>query len=76
MREHELVVETPDAHAGLVTASLAGSDADLVVQALREKSISIRSIRQLGAVRLSLGFFNTYEEVDTCVEAIDAVLRP
>jgi L-cysteine/cystine lyase len=76
MKERGLAVETPSSHAGLVTASLGGSDADLVVRTLRDQSISIRSIRQLGAVRLSLGFFNTYEEIDTCVEAIDAVLRP
>jgi L-cysteine/cystine lyase len=75
MKEHGLTVETPRAHAGLVTASLGGSDTDLVVRALREQAISIRSIRQLGAVRLSLGFFNTEEEIDSCVEAIDAVLH-
>jgi L-cysteine/cystine lyase len=75
MKEHNLTVETPSSHAGLVTASLGGSDADLVVRTLREQAISIRSIRQLGAVRLALGFFNTYEEVDSCIEAVAAVLR-
>lgn len=75
MNEHGLAVLTPGSHAGLVTASLSGTDPDLVVRALRERAISIRSIRQLGAVRLALGFFNTFDEIDSCVEAIDTVLR-
>jgi L-cysteine/cystine lyase len=75
LHERDLSVVTPGDHAGLVTASLDGSDADFVVRTLREQAISIRSIRQLGAVRLSLGFFNTYEEVDTCIAAIVSALQ-
>jgi L-cysteine/cystine lyase len=74
-KEYDLSVATPASHAGLVTASLDGFDVDLVVNTLRERAISIRSIRQLGAVRLSLGFFNTVDEVDSCIEAIVSVLR-
>jgi L-cysteine/cystine lyase len=75
MREHNLTVATPSAHAGLVTASLGGSDVDAVVRTLREQAISIRSIRQLGAVRLAVGFFNTHDEIDSCIEAIDEAVR-
>ena len=64
-------VLTPAEHAGLVTVVLPGADADDVVRRVAEERVVVRSIRALRAVRLSLGYFNTVEEVDLAVKALD-----
>ncbi|HZO75014.1 MAG TPA: aminotransferase class V-fold PLP-dependent enzyme [Ktedonobacteraceae bacterium] len=57
--------------SGIVTFKLEGHDAQEVVQQLREKhAIYIRSILSAGTLRVSTGFYNTEEEIDTLVRAL------
>lgn len=57
--------------SGLVAFRLEGKNEDEVVTFLREKhNIYIRNIRDNHALRLSTGFYNTEEEIDTVVKAL------
>lgn len=57
--------------SGLVAFKLDGKDDADVVTALREKhNIYIRNIPESHALRISTGFYNTEEEIDTLVRAL------
>ncbi|MBV9689905.1 MAG: aminotransferase class V-fold PLP-dependent enzyme [Ktedonobacteraceae bacterium] len=57
--------------SGIVAFSLEGRDSKDVVEQLREKrNIYIRSIPSNNALRISTGFYNTEEEIDTLVETL------
>lgn len=57
--------------SGLVAFKLQGKDASEVAAHLREKhNIYIRDIPGTKALRVSTGFYNTEEEIDTLVEAL------
>ena len=57
--------------SGLVSFKLEGRDDAEVVTALREKhDILIRNIPSTKALRISTGFYNTEEEIDTLVKAL------
>jgi L-cysteine/cystine lyase len=57
--------------SGLVAFRMEGKDDTEVVTTLREKhNIFIRNIPETHALRISTGFYNTEEEVDTLVRAL------
>lgn len=60
--------------SGLISFTLEGRDEKEVVQQLSEKyNIFIRSIPSLKSLRVSTGFYNTEEEIDTLVQALKEV---
>ncbi len=63
---------TPRAgESGLVSFKLEGKDDGEVVKYLNEKhNIYIRNIPSIHALRISTGFYNTEEEIDTLVRAL------
>lgn len=62
---------TPAAnHAGLVCFTLAGIDPAATVADLATQGVSIRSIPDNGALRLSCGFFNTRDEVTRALSLV------
>ena len=67
-----LTMLTPQSGAsGLVSFTLAGQDVTTVVEQLREKhNILTRSIPSMKSLRISTGFYNTEEEIDTVVKAL------
>ncbi len=67
-----LTLLTPKPGAsGLVSFTLAGQDVTTVVEQLREKhNILTRSIPSMKSLRISTGFYNTEEEIDTVVKAL------
>lgn len=71
-----LTLLTPKAGAsGLVSFTLEGQDVAKVVEHLREQhNILIRSIPSMKSLRISTGFYNTEEEVDTLVQALKGLM--
>jgi L-cysteine/cystine lyase len=69
------VVTDASRHAGLVTFTVAGRDPDEMVGALAERAILVRSIQRPSAVRLSLGYFNTDDEVEQVAATVGELLR-
>ncbi|HLX55877.1 MAG TPA: aminotransferase class V-fold PLP-dependent enzyme [Ktedonobacteraceae bacterium] len=67
-----LLMLTPRAgESGLVSFRLEGKDDTEMVNYLREKhNIYIRNIHSTHALRISTGFYNTEEEIDTLVRAL------
>ena len=67
-----LTMLTPKAGAsGLVTFTLDGRDEVELVKQLREKhNILIRNIPSMKSLRVSTGFYNTEEEIDRLVQAL------
>ncbi len=67
-----VAILTPQPGAsGLVSFTLEGQDVSKVVEQLREKhNIFIRSIPSTKSLRISTGFYNTEEEIDTVVKAL------
>jgi L-cysteine/cystine lyase len=64
-------VLTPAAQAaGLVAFRVPGIDPAACVEHLAEQGVSIRSVPDNGALRISCGFFNTREEIDRTVALI------
>lgn len=62
--------------SGLVAFRLADKDAAEIVTTLREKhNIFIRNIPETHALRVSTGFYNSEEEVDTLVKAVHEIAR-
>lgn len=70
-----LTMLTPTAGAsGIVAFQLEGKDDTEVVNMLREKhNIYIRNIPSTKALRVSTGFYNTEEEIDTLVQALSSM---
>ena len=59
--------------SGLLAFALEGKDPEEIVTYLSEHhQISIRSIPDNGSLRVSTGFYNTEEEIDTLVQALTA----
>ena len=57
--------------SGLVAFELEGRDATEVVTSLRDNhNIYIRNIPSMNSLRISTGFYNTEEEIDKLVEAL------
>ena len=57
--------------SGIVAFQLEGKDDAEIVSALREKhNIYIRNIPSTKALRISTGFYNTEEEIDTLVQVL------
>ncbi|MBO0779288.1 MAG: aminotransferase class V-fold PLP-dependent enzyme [Ktedonobacteraceae bacterium] len=67
-----LTMLTPQAGAsGLLAFRLEGRDENEMVKVLREQhNIYVRSIPNSHALRVSTGFYNTEEEIDTLVQAL------
>jgi L-cysteine/cystine lyase len=67
-----LTVLTPrPGSSGLLTFSLAGTDEGELVHWLQsERDIFVRAIHEHGAVRVSTGFYNTEEEIDSLAQAL------
>ena len=65
-----MLTSTPGA-SGLISFTLEGLDEKEVVKQLSEEhNIYIRSIPSMKSLRVSTGFYNTEEEVDTLVQAL------
>ncbi len=59
------------ASSGLLAFTLYGQNPDEVVTYLREqRDIYIRTIPEMNSMRVSTGFYNTKEEIDTLVKAL------
>lgn len=57
--------------SGLLTFTLAEQHAEEVVNTLRTQyNIDVRTIMPMNALRISTGFYNTEEEIDTLVRAL------
>src|SRR6266550_984286 len=69
----DLTMLTPVAGAsGLISFRLEGRDETDVVTKLQKKhNIYIRNIPSLKSLRVSTGFYNTEEEIDTLVKALE-----
>jgi len=70
-----IIMLTPQAGAsGLVSFTLEGRDVTEVVNILRDNhNIYIRNIPSNKALRISTGFYNTEEEIDTLVRALQNI---
>lgn len=70
-----LTMLTPTAGAsGLIAFTLDGRDDTEVVKQLREKhNIFIRNIPSMKSLRISTGFYNTEDEIDCVVEALQEI---
>jgi L-cysteine/cystine lyase len=67
-------VLTPgDRHGTLVTFSVDGVDADVLVAELGRRSIFVRSIHERSAARLSAAFFTTADEIDALASAVEEI---
>lgn len=64
MNEDGVEMVTPANHAGLLTFRYRGIDPKRLVAWLAERKQWIRTIDELGAVRISVGFFHDEAEVD------------
>jgi L-cysteine/cystine lyase len=69
LRDVELMAP-PEALAGLVAFRYPGLDPVKAVEHLGEHGVSIRSIPDNGALRLSCGFYNTEDEVDRAIDLV------
>ncbi len=72
-----LTMLTPRAGAsGILAFTLTGPDDKDVVQQLQERyNIYIRNIPPTHALRVSTGFYNTEEEIDTLVKALHEIIQ-
>jgi L-cysteine/cystine lyase len=61
--------------AGLVSFQIGDADVDQAVSFLAGAGISIRSIHENHALRISTGFYNTTEEIDLAVQKIWEFMR-
>ncbi len=68
----DLTILTPTPGAsGILTFTIEGHDDSAMVTELREKyNIYIRNIPSINALRVSTGFYNTEEDIDTLVNAL------
>jgi L-cysteine/cystine lyase len=64
------VLTPPDRHVSLVTFTIGGVDATDAVERLARLGVNGRSIRELGAIRLSVAFFTTESEIARAVAAV------
>ncbi|GAC1378389.1 MAG: aminotransferase class V-fold PLP-dependent enzyme [Ktedonobacteraceae bacterium] len=70
-----MLTPTPGA-SGLLAFTLAGCDETEIVNQLRERyNMYIRNIPSMKCLRISTGFYNTEEEIDRVVQALQEVSR-
>jgi len=67
-------VLTPSEHGGLVAMCLPGGSSKECVSELMGNGILVRHVPDKDALRVSCGFYNTYEEVDAALEAVAGFL--
>lgn len=61
---------------GILSLTIAGSDDSEIAQRLQtEHNILIRNIPDIHALRISTGFYNTEEDIDTLAHALTALSR-
>ncbi|GHO47002.1 aminotransferase class V-fold PLP-dependent enzyme [Ktedonospora formicarum] len=66
-----LTILTPQPGAsGLLSFTIEGRSDEEIVTFLRERNILIRNIPETQAIRVSTGFYNTEEELDTLAKAL------
>lgn len=65
-----VAVVNPAQAAGLIIFRLEGVEPQQLVAALADQGIIIRTINELHSVRVSVGFFNTEDEVGRLVRAV------
>lgn len=71
-----VTVLTPaDQLAGLVSFQIGDADVDEAVAFLARAGISIRSIHENHALRISTGFYNTTDEIDRTAEVVRELLK-
>jgi L-cysteine/cystine lyase len=69
-------IYTPrDSMAGLIHFSLSNITTSKLVVELSKREVLVRSIPDSELTRISIGFYNTEEEIDRLVLAIEAVLK-
>ena len=61
--------------AGLVSFQIGDAEVDQAISFLTRAGISVRSIHENHALRISMGFYNTTEEIDLAVEKIREFLK-
>jgi L-cysteine/cystine lyase len=71
----ELLTPNQDELSGLVAFRLPGLDVTQAVEHLSADGVSIRSIPDNQAFRISCGFYNTREEVDRALRLLDGLAR-
>jgi L-cysteine/cystine lyase len=69
------ILTPPEAHAGLVTFTLAGYDPTRVMMKLAEEGIVLRYVGEPYALRISTGFYNTEADIDRLASALQAVQK-
>ncbi|HUG13781.1 MAG TPA: aminotransferase class V-fold PLP-dependent enzyme [Thermomicrobiales bacterium] len=69
------IITPKDRLAGLVSFNLAGMEPNDLVTALDERGFILRTIPDPACVRLSTGFYNTEEEIETLGAAIEDVKK-
>jgi L-cysteine/cystine lyase len=66
----DVEVLTPPEQGGLIALRLPGGRSNDCVAELVSRGILVRHIPDSDALRVSCGFYNTYEEVDAALEAV------
>jgi L-cysteine/cystine lyase len=64
------VITPADSRAGLVCFRLGDADLELAVAQLAAEGVTLRSVADTNALRVSCGFFNTSAEIDQLVAAV------
>lgn len=64
------VIDGTSASSGLVTFKVSGAEPGRVVSELESQNLMLRTIPGLNAVRASVHYFTTFEEIDALVSAI------
>lgn len=70
----EVITSSTD-HAGLVSFRVGDHPPESIVQQLADRHILVRSIQRPSAVRLSLGYFNTEDEVEGVITAVGELAK-
>ncbi len=68
------VITPPGPQAGLITFNLEGYDPARVMTRLVEEEVILRFLTQPYALRISTGFYNTKEDIDRLISALEAIL--
>lgn len=69
------VITPRDRMAGLVSFTVAGIEPEPLVQALRERGFTLRTIPNPACVRVSTGFYNTEDEIANLGAAVEEIIR-
>ncbi len=71
-----LTIVTPQTHAGLLSFSMEGVDADEAVTRLTEQKIVIRSVHGPDLIRVSTSFYNDESDVLRLRDGLESLHRP